>query len=666
MKKLFYLLITALGMSSVAMANPGDTTWVQASDVQFTHYGNFDTTIAFPSGSVSYRKILMIFTMGEYSCPAGSQYCHQWDYTVSNYIMTPAGDTLELSRFISPFATAGTPRFPSNWTQHYVFDVTDFYNQLKNSATFRINYSGYSWGFTGNVKFAFIEGTPERNVTGITKVYDGYYGYGNASDPINNHLPVTNITAPAGTQSADLRFTVSGHGSDANGCCEFMSHYYNLNVNGNSIAQKDIWRDDCGLNELYPQGGTWIFNRGNWCPGDIVIPIVHTLPSINAGTAYNVNIAFENYTVASPAGGYNTEAMVFHYGGLNKTTDASIEDIISPTDDENHFRENPLEGGPQIMVRNSGSTPITSIQFEYGIPGNWLPQYTWQGTLAPLQDTIITLPEIWDIYALSGMTGANTFKAHILQVNGHTDDDDVTNNVMTSSFTAAPIWPFQFVVHMVTNSTDVNGVDQTGNGGQSQTNWQILDKNGNVMASRTDALTRTTYNDTVSLGFGWYKLVVDDGGCDGLNWWLEVQDTQDFPNYHAGSFTVKKFNGSSIPVHGTTYGGTYGSDFGCGFNQYFTVGWALNVTNLEQQDITFKAYPNPAQNSVTVNFTGVSDVKGTIRVIDAVGRVVLETPCTSTEQTINTTNLVNGLYTVVYADEKADGHKLQARLLIAK
>ncbi|HWY38038.1 MAG TPA: hypothetical protein VNY73_05735, partial [Bacteroidia bacterium] len=183
MKK-FFLLLSFACLTRVS-ANPGDTTWVQANNVYLNYYNNFDTLAHFPNGSVSYRKILMIFTLGEYICPASATYCHQWDYTVSNYVLT-ATDTVELSRLITPYANAGTPRFPSNWTQHYIYDVTHFAPLLKDSAVIRINYSGYSGGFTGNIKFAFIEGTPERNVIGVQRLWLGSYAFGNPADPIAN------------------------------------------------------------------------------------------------------------------------------------------------------------------------------------------------------------------------------------------------------------------------------------------------------------------------------------------------------------------------------------------------------------------------------------------------------------------------------------------------
>ncbi|MEO8760003.1 MAG: hypothetical protein ABI448_03875, partial [Bacteroidia bacterium] len=141
MKKLLFVIIIVL--SSKINAAPGDTTWIQANSVKLNYYNNFDTAVSFPNGNVTYRKILMQFTLGEYNCPSGSQYCHQWDYTVTNYVMTKT-DTVELSRFITPYANTGVPRFPSTWKQRYIYNVTDFYTLLKDSATIRINYSGYS------------------------------------------------------------------------------------------------------------------------------------------------------------------------------------------------------------------------------------------------------------------------------------------------------------------------------------------------------------------------------------------------------------------------------------------------------------------------------------------------------------------------------------------
>src|SRR5690349_2777172 len=173
--KIFSLVLSLSCLG--ANAAPGDTTWVQAqNDVHLDYFNDFDAQVTFPNGSLTYRKIIMVFTLGKYQCPAGSQYCGDWDYTIQNYLMTLT-DTFELSRLITPYAGDSAPSTPWTWKQRYYFDVTDFYPYLKNNAAIRLSYHNYSGGFTVNIRFAFIEGTPPRNVTGIKKLWEGSFNY---------------------------------------------------------------------------------------------------------------------------------------------------------------------------------------------------------------------------------------------------------------------------------------------------------------------------------------------------------------------------------------------------------------------------------------------------------------------------------------------------------
>lgn len=193
------LVASLLFFSGAVLAAPGDTTVVQAhAGTQLNYFNNFDTAVAFPSGTMSYRKIIMTFTLGKYACPgynpnnAGdgpgqTGWCGDWDYTVQTYLMTPAGDTVELARLITPYARQNAPRTPLTWKQRYAFDVTDYAPLLKNNTTVRIKYSGYSGGFTADVKFAFIEGTPVRNVTGVRTLWRGDYSYGHGT-AIDNRI----------------------------------------------------------------------------------------------------------------------------------------------------------------------------------------------------------------------------------------------------------------------------------------------------------------------------------------------------------------------------------------------------------------------------------------------------------------------------------------------
>lgn len=636
MKKLLIAAFAAISAFSVQAAN-GDTTWVQAhADKWLDHYGAHDTTVQFPDGTKNYRRVYMIWTLGKYQCPGSPQYCGDWDYTVNTYLMTKTGDTVELGRYITPYANAGSPRTPWTWRQRYVFDVTDYYTLLKDSATVRINYSGYSWGFTGNVKFAFVEGTPARNVLGINKLWDGYYNFGGATS-IDNYVAQKSLTAPTNTQFAELKFIVSGHGADQNYCSEFCKKYYQVKLNGSMIEQKDIWRDNCGKNHLYPQSGTWVYDRGNWCPGDIVFANTHKLTGITGGNNFNVDVDFESYTSPNGGAGYGVSGNVVYYGAYNRAKDASLEDIIAPSNHETHFRENPCGGKPIIEVMNTGSGAITSMKIEYGVDGGATNTYNWTGTLNSMEKTKITLNEIGDLRKVTGAN--NSFTAKILEVNGGADED-ASNNQLKSYFSAAPQWPMSFRVTFKANNVP-------------ETRWKIYDGLNNIVAQRDGTTAGASYSDTVRLGPGSYKFVVEDDGCDGLNWWANSAAG-------AGNIQVRALNGFTA----YTLAGYFGADFGCGFTQEFTTSWPTDVENINMANAGMDVYPNPATNQVTVAIEGKS-VNGKINLIDMTGRVVATTVANTNETVINTAALANGVYYITYIADNAEV-KLKSKLVIAK
>ncbi|THU39284.1 T9SS type A sorting domain-containing protein [Niastella caeni] len=555
-----YLLLVSL-FSAKGLANPGDTTWVQAqNDVQLDYYNDFDAAVTFPSGTVSYRKIIMVFTLGKYQCPAGTQYCGDWDYTVQNYLMTPT-DTFELSRLITPYANASYPRTGWNWKQRYYFDVTDFYPVLKNAATIRLSYHNYSGGFTGNIKFAFIEGTPPRSVTGIKRLWHGAFPFGRSTDPIENYLPAINALAPANTQQAEMNFTVTGHGSDNTGCSEFCSKYYQVYANSSLKETKTIWKDNCGSNNLYPQSGTWIYNRAGWCPGEQVNPNVHKLGAVTAGNSINADVNFQSYT-GNGSASYIIESALFFYGAYNQNLDASVESIIAPNDYEGHFRANPICGNPVVVIKNTGATTINSVALQYGVAGQTLQTYTVSGlTIASSKDTTIKLPSLSALATLAAGS-INKFVVTIQQINGNADGYAL-NNSMQSSFVAAPEWPGRFTMVIKSNN------------GATQTKWRIEDLNSTVYKQRNPTATQTVYTDSVELPDGCYRLVVTDANCDGLYWWA---------NSGAGRgyvYAAKK-DGTVIPFTNglPAYPASLAPDFGCGFTQYFRVSSTLAADQL--------------------------------------------------------------------------------------
>jgi hypothetical protein len=164
--------------------------------------------------------------------------------------------------------------------------------------------------------------------------------------------------------------------------------------------------------------------------------------------------------------------------------------------------------------------------FQYGVKDSTPSQYIWRGSLAPLTDTVITLPALLAITNLSlgYSTGTFGFSAQILQVNGQ-QDNDASNDLLTSNFTVAPTWTSTFVIDMKTSSL---GADGSFGSNPSDASWQMTDENNVVVASRANANYSTQYHDTVNLNAGgFYTLSVSThavrGDCTG-GLWTDSQD----------------------------------------------------------------------------------------------------------------------------------------------
>jgi hypothetical protein len=395
------------------------------------------------------------------------------------------------------------------------------------------------------------------------------------------------------------------------------------------------------------------YERGNWCPGAIVYSHFNTLTGVSTGSVFSTSVVYDSY-VSSGGASYTGEGTLIYYGPMNKSLDVTLEDVIAPTNDENHFRENPVCGKPTIHVKNTGAITVTTMDIDYGIAGMSLGSYTWNGSLASLAETDIVLPELADLNHVAGGTANLTFTAKIVGVNG-TFDVDSTNNTMKTQFTPGPLLPTTFRVSFRTNNEAISATSST-----SESSWVIYDMSGAIMASRTNNPISTYFNDTITLGPGCYKIQLYDSSCNGLYWWANPSGTS------AGSFNLRKLNGVNINLHGYTTGGTYGNDFGCGYTAYFYTDWPTGVVDIKADAVNMDVFPNPAQNILNIDLEGIQNVNGTIRVIDAIGRTVITQPCTEAHPQLNTATLANGVYTVIYIDNSDSANKLQARVVIAK
>ncbi len=601
-----------------------------------------------PTGK-RYRKIRLHYILGRYACPSGTQYCGSWDYTTKLYAKPNGADTVEIARVITPYATDW---LTSNRKHDFIVDVTDYASVLNGNMGFKYVYDGYSWGFTITLKLEMIEGVPPMDAHSIKNIYNGYYSYGSITNSIENYLISKPFQYTNPSSNAYVKNIISGHGSDDNGCGEFCSKYYELKINNTTIAQKQLWRNDCGLNDIYPQTGTWLYERANWCPGAIVKPICHDLGLVTTpANTFSVDIDMEPYSVANQTnlGGFDVASQLIAYSSTNYSLDVVIEDIISPTDDAQYFRSNNTCSNPKIKIKNVGTTTVTNVVFNYNLIGGAVQSYTWSGSLPFLKDTIIDLGS--SLVMFNG-NNSNKFYVEINKVNGLIGDQNNFNNNYTSSIKPVKSYPNKFVI-----SLNTNAATSPINAGFNEVHWKLIDQAGTVVVSRVNNLNSKSLRDTVTLPNGCYTFIADDDGCDGISWWTYQYYTVNPSN---GSL---KFSSATTPATLKLFNG----DFGCQIIERFTVGYALSVHETIDSFFDFQLYPNPANNEISMLLDIEEKQDVSYKITDVSGKQVKQGEFKNTltnTYIINTNELTNGLYFVICFFNS--GKSITKKLVISK
>ncbi len=620
-----YILIIISLFSFTFNCAQEDTTFFQAHDyVDLDWYGNYDAWGVFPDGEESYRKILM-----HYDMRCSSSGCSGWDYTTKIIILKPNGEydadgnpifvnAQTLANVITPYGTymqAGNSQgsgFSPNWVQRYTYDVTDFAHLLVDSVKMRAFYGGWSTGFNVTLNFEFIEGTPPREVVDIHNLWSGSDSYSNLNDVLADTL----MFISEEVENAAMRVTISGHGQDG----EFTEGVnYRIKLDNNTLYTQEIWRDDCGEVALYPQGGTWIYDRANWCPGDKATTREHELTNFITPGEENwldFDIYKNNWNPAEAS--YIYDAQLITYKSPNFNLDAAMEDIITPSMKQEYFRFNPSCSNPIVKIKNQGSDILTSATIEYGFDNCVVNTYNWNGSLSFGESEIIDLPLIdWCSFEEN-----IPFYARIALPNGSEDNHSV-NNILYSEYDLVSVYPEVFAIWFKTNNQP------------SETSYELRDANDNLIFSKTEMSANTLYKDTVVLSPGCYKFqILDTGGNpnwneDGLSWWANTNFDPPFEIYEETEDGYARLK--SVPGGFFKY---YQSDFGTELTDYFRVEeW--NAGLLDQLgDAVVEIYPNPTNTylNIDLEFPVASNIE--ILITDFSGKKI---------KTINKENFLEGI-----------------------
>ncbi|PCJ64107.1 MAG: hypothetical protein COA58_14065 [Bacteroidetes bacterium] len=631
-----------------------DTLVVDAHvSTQMVWHVNYDKKAYFPTEGKQYRKIYMYFTLG---CADGG--CSGWDYDVLTQIMHNTGaidssvqklDTIsetplvvdttwrvfdvlepyELGRLITPYGTYmrdNSNGFNNNWTHTFKYDVTDYISLLKDSVIIRAKYNGWSAGFSADIKFEFIEGTPQRKVISIQNMYIKGGGYSNSEQFERDVIPAKTFAVPVGTKSAQAKVIVTGHGNNSgSNCGEFCDKDYYFSVNGEKKFSYRMWREDCGAVPIRPQGGTYLYPRANWCPGDKVAEQRWELTPFLGGDSITLDMDIEAYSNTDGGGGssHSISSTVFFYGKDNYTFDAELNTIMAPSTESEFINYNPSCGEVIVVIKNNSRTPLTYTRIEYGPQGGVMRTGEWKGNLGfEEMDTVFLPPPYWTGIDL----GHTQFVAKLGTPNHAYNDDNIANDMFVSNVELVPRWePIRVLFRS--------------NGQPQENRITITNEKGEVVWELGDFTANTIYDEDISLPVGCYEFLLTDENEDGLDWWVYSQSGQ--TSRTGGSMRIFKQSGG---LYATAV------DFGKEFRANFIVG-QMDVQEAPLVPATsLDVFPNPSNGKISILVPAFDQGVVKIEVVDRLGRVHLERENTSSDkeywEVLDITGLQEDLYII--------------------
>lgn len=529
------LMLVSLFDSAGLRAQNRDTAEVQAFTFADTtsrhawgHIYEYQDMVQFPEEPGRYEKIIMLYTLKCDPATTADRFgCGEWDYSTFTRVWDNDSTYWEIGRFITPYGI-GLDLGPEGFT--WEFDVTDYGPVL----------SGLKRMTAGNnqelldLKFLFIKGTPARDPLRVTRLWTG-------GD--KNYLKVTqdSILAPfevtLNPEASQYRINTRPQGGNFNGgantdnCSEFCDREHSISVDGTTRFTWNVW-NECGDNPVFPQGGSWLYDRAGWCPGAGVTTQHHELtPFVSPGQTIMVDYSIENPSQFEPYGHWVFWADLISYGPPNFVVDAGIERIISPSNADLFSRLNPTCAGPVIVVEGRGTREVTNLAISYGFAGSEPIVYHWVGSIPYLESETIVLPalplEEW-------MGGAGSFEVEILAVNGQTDEYGA-NNRASSEVTIPKRLPARLTVLLQTNR--LNAIST------SDYEVNVYDADGARVFTRNSFPTSELVEIPLDLPDGCYVFELINPEGLGLDYW-PIRDqlgTGSVKFVDQGGTTVKTF-----------------------------------------------------------------------------------------------------------------------------
>ncbi len=587
----------------------------------------YPSSVKFPEKNAGYRKIYLYL---EFGCAPGLK-CGEWDYNNHIFLSKKYRDTgienlnLELARFITPYGFYWNSSM--NWKHGWYIDLTDYAYLLHDSLEINYKHSGYEAnndrGWTITLDFYCIQGENKLEPIDYNQFYSSKNAaYGIASKPFENTIQNMIFNKPDSSNLSRIKIIQTGHGMDQQeNCAEFCKKTRTVSLNGNVINAKPVWRDNCGFNSLYPQAGTWLYDRAGWCPGSPVLDDNIDVSNLK-DSGNNLQISMQNYS--NTAGGeanWVISCYAFHFKDKRLTNDAEIDDVIAPSNHFEYLRLNPTCGEPILRIKNIGKTSISKIDFEYGLINGQKQYISVHANIPAGQKGEVTLEGLKD------WTGSkDIFWAKIVKINQEFVSDEL-GKIIYSEFKNVLTTPEKIIIQLRTNN-DPN-----------ENSYKVIDREGNVIRQKGGFAANTTYRDTVFLRTNMcYQFVFSDEGTsginglnkDGLNWWANTGDG-------TGSLMIRNGNTNQVLKN-------FDIDFGT--KHIFNFFTTYKVGNESYENTNFIMHPNPIHKTQNLQLDFENETNKTIKIYNNLGALIYVFETTNAHVEIPIQNFSSGVYHV--------------------
>ncbi|NOR87746.1 MAG: hypothetical protein GQ527_09070, partial [Bacteroidales bacterium] len=283
----------------------------------------------------------------------------------------------------------------------YKFDMILWQKWLINKPTITLAFSGNAYHLQASLSLEIEKGSTPVNVLDIIPLWQNdiqgfpYESDGNDEMSTGNQLPKLQIQLPKETSNAFVNILISGH-QEHLGKNQQTNKFYFLKIDGQDVAKRSIWRNDCGFNPIYPQHENWHDERPNWCPGLRVNPMSHFLSDkFIAKKQLEISLDFQKtFKETGLRNSYITSAVIFALSSASEKLNVSVTEIMAPNMDLWHHRYNPICGSPIILIQNNGQETVHSITFNYGYNFQTDNKYRWKGELEFMEEELVYLPSL--------------------------------------------------------------------------------------------------------------------------------------------------------------------------------------------------------------------------------------------------------------------------------